>query len=123
MLSTRGELNSLGVNPGQLRHRITLLEQSTVTDAAGVSVVYAPGSPPVTAWAKIETLDASDRQLAGITSSFVAIKVTIRYNAAFAAQKRIQSPSGNQYVILGIQNLLEMNAYLVLTCEGIGSDT
>lgn len=120
MPSKRGDLNSLGINPGQFRHRVTLLEQTTGTDESGVVTTYAPANPPLAVWAKIEGLRSEDAIKSGQDISKVHLTITIRYNAAFTPKKQLQRWNGNRYVINGIENVLEMNAYLILTCEGVG---
>lgn len=119
-ISSRGEINSIGINPGQFRHHITILEPVYGTDATGVVVSYAPSTPPVTAWAKIEGLRAEDQIKSGQDISKVQLRITVRYNKCFTPAKRIQKWNGNQYVINGVENVLEMDAYMILTCEGIG---
>jgi SPP1 family predicted phage head-tail adaptor len=119
--NSRSGINSIGINPGQFRHRITLLEPTLGTDASGVVATYAPADPPLKAWAKIEGLRSEGQVQSGQDISSVYLKITIRYNPAFQAQKAIQRWNGNQYVIEGTpENVLELGAYMVLTCRGIG---
>ena len=123
MPASRGEINSIGINPGQFRHHITILEETTTTDESGVVVTYAPATPPVMAWAKIEGLRAEDQIKSGQDISTVQLRVTVRYNPLFIPAKRIQKWNGNQYIIKGVENVMEMNAYMILTCEGIGTNS
>jgi SPP1 family predicted phage head-tail adaptor len=110
------------INPGQFRHKITLLEQTSGSDESGVTVTYQPDNPPVTAWAKIEYLRADDVIKAGQDVSQVFLKVTMWYRPEFATNKRIQAPNGNQYVIQAVENVGGMNIYGVLMCVGIGAN-
>jgi len=110
------------IDPGQFRHQITLLEQVVGSDASGATVTYAPESQPVKAWAKIEYLRGTDIIKSGQDVSQVYLKITAWYRAEFSANKRIQGPSGNQYVIQAVENVLEMNTYMVLMCLGVGAN-
>jgi SPP1 family predicted phage head-tail adaptor len=110
------------IDPGQFRHQITLLSETTISDASGVSVTWAAASPPVTAWAKIEYLRGTDLIKAGQDVTQAYLKVTMWYRPQFTAQSRIQTLSGNQYIIQAIENVLEMNTYMVLTCLGVGGN-
>lgn len=119
-MNQRDQISSLGINPGQFRHHVTLLEPTITEDASGSVTTYAPATPPVKAWAKIEGIRAEDAVKSGETISAVQLTITVRYNAAFTPNKQIQRFNGNRYFIRGVENVLEMNAYLVLTCEGVG---
>ncbi len=110
------------IDPGQFRHQITLLEQVSSSDASGMTVTYQPDDIPVTAWAKIEYLRGMDIIKAGQDISQVYLKITAWYRPEFTANKRIQAPNGNQYVIQAVENVSEMNVYMVLTCLGIGAN-
>jgi SPP1 family predicted phage head-tail adaptor len=116
----RGEMNSLGINPGQMRHLITLLEPSTITGAAGAVTTYSPGIPPVQFYAKIECAGNEEVIRAGQDVTKSHIKVTARYNVLISSQKHIETPSGARYVIQTVEDLLEMRAYMELICEGVG---
>lgn len=110
------------IDPGQFRHQITLLEQVAGNDSSGVNVAYVADSQPVNAWAKIEYLRGDALLKAGQDVSQVRLKVTMWYRAEFTANKRIQGPTGNQYVIEAVENVLEMNTYMVLMCLGVGAN-
>jgi SPP1 family predicted phage head-tail adaptor len=111
---------NIGINPGRLRHTITLLEPQTTVGVSGVETTFAPGSPPVTALAEIKYVRGVDVIKSGQVVSQTYLTVTIRYNPAFTAGKRIQKYDGKQYIIQAVENVREMNAYMVLTCLGLG---
>ena len=121
-MNRRGELNTLGINPGQLRWVVTLLEPTSDIGAAGVETTFAPATPPVTARARIETIRGEEAVKAGLDGSLTYLKVEIRYNPCFTPQKRIQQDNGNQYIIQSVENVLEMNAYMTLLCLGVGAN-
>jgi len=110
------------IDPGQFRHQITLLEQVPGSDASGVTVTYTPDSNPIVAWAKIDYLRGDAMIKAGQDVSQVYLKITMWYRAEFTANKRIRAPNGNQYVIQAVENVLEMNTYMVLMCLGVGAN-
>ena len=111
---------NIGINPGRLRHTITLLEPTTAAGASGMVTTYAPANPPTTALAEIKYVRGIDVIKSGQAVSQTYLSVTIRYNPAFAAGKRIQKWNGEQYIIQAVDNVKEMNAYMVLTCLGLG---
>jgi head-tail adaptor len=112
-----------GIDPGQFRHLVTLLEESTSgSDASGAPVSWAVGDPPLTAYMKIESLKADEIIKAGLDVSQVDLKLTGWYRPQFTAQSRIQAPSGNVYIVQAVQNVLEMNIFMVLLCLGVGAN-
>lgn len=110
------------IDPGRFRHPITLLTPTTVTDASGLTVTWTAGSPPVTTWADIEYVRGTDLIRAGQDATQTYLKVTAWYLAQFTAQSRIQTLSGNQYIIQAVENVQEMNEFMVLTCLGVGAN-
>jgi SPP1 family predicted phage head-tail adaptor len=110
------------IDPGEFRHQITLLSPVAGTDSAGANVTYAADPVPVTAWAKIETIRGDEMIKAGQDVSQVFLKVTSWYRPDFTVNARIQAPSGNVFVIQYIENVREMNVFMVLTCLGIGAN-
>lgn len=83
---------------------------------------WVPGSPPLTAYAKIDPLRAAEVIKGGSDVSQVRIDVTIRYRPGITANMRLQTPNGAQLLIEGIENRLEMNMWLILTCLGVGAN-
>jgi SPP1 family predicted phage head-tail adaptor len=109
-------------DPGSFRHLVTFLKQMPVSDASGTSVQWFPSSPPETAWAKIETLRATDVIKSGQTVSQVYLTVTMWYRAGVESKDRIFGPNGKQYVVQAVENVLERNVYLVLTCVALAGN-
>lgn len=110
------------IDPGRFRHQITLLSPVTGSDSSGVSVTYAAASPPIVAWVEIEYVRGVDVIKAGQDASQVFLKVTGWWRSQFTTNSRIQSPSGNVYIIQAVENVREINQYMVLTCIGIGAN-
>ena len=112
------------INPGELRHTITQLNQLTGTDASGANISYVPASPPVTVRAKIQPMKGSDVIRAGQDIAKVPVEITVRYSAVVTWQPnmRILSDNGSVFIIQAIQNVEERNILLVLTCLGLGAN-
>jgi len=109
------------IDPGKFRHRVALLNQSQSTDASGVSATWTAG--PTIAWMAIEYVRGTDIIKAGqdVTQSY--LKLTGWWRPEFTASQRVQVPSGAVYIIQAVENVLEMNQYMVLTCLGVGATT
>jgi len=112
--------NDITINPGDLRHHLTLLEPTTGTDASGVVTTFAAGDPALKVWSKIEGLGAEDAIKSGQDISRVQLKITMRYNAAVLPTKQLQRWNGNRYIIKGIVDVQERGVKLIVYCEGIG---
>jgi head-tail adaptor len=114
------------INPGDLRHKITRLNQVIGSDSSGVGIAYAPSSPPVIVPADIEILSGVDAIRDGQDVAQITAKVTIRgygnpqYVATWQSNQRIMIPGGSTLVIKVIENVQKRNIKLVLDCVGIG---
>ena len=109
-------------DPGDFRHLITLLEPTTGTDESGTTVSYEPGTPPITAFAKIDYLRGTEMIKAGQDVSQTYLKITAWYRPEFSATSRIRTASGSHYRIQAVENVHEMSVFMVLTCLGIGTN-
>jgi len=109
------------IDPGGFRHLVTLLQATASSDASGAITVWSAGSPPVTAWCKIEFLRGDELVKSGQDVSQQFIKVTAWWRAAFIATQRL-SWQGNQYIIQAVENVSGMNTYMVLLCLGVGAN-
>ena len=118
----RDRLN-IGINPGRLRTLLTLLEETPTLDASGAGITYAAAVPPTTAYAEVGFASGAEVIRMGLDVSLQYFRVTLRYNPAFTAKKHIQTPNGSEYIIQAIENVKERNAYLILMCLGVGSNT
>lgn len=110
--------STITFNPGELRHRISLLKESTVTDISGTSVQWAEFA---TTRAKIYTLSARQVLQAGRDISETVVMVEIRYRADLPAAMRVQTRNST-YTVQAIENVEERNIKLVLTCIGLGTN-
>jgi SPP1 family predicted phage head-tail adaptor len=110
------------MDPGRLRHLITFLNPVTSIANAGAEVDWVASSPPETARAEIAPFRGIDVIKAGQDISQVMIMITLRYRSDVLANRRIQAPNGSQYVIRAVQNVLERNRWMELTCMALGSN-
>jgi len=110
------------MDPARLKHRVTFLQQTASSDASGSIVIWAAASPPDVTWAAIEPMHGLDIIKAGQDISQIGITVTMRYRPGRLPSGRLQAPSGSIYIIRAIENVLEMNVWLVLTCLGLGAN-
>ena len=110
------------INSGELRHRITFLRQTSVQDISGEGVAWLPDSPPFQVYAKIEPLSAAETIRNGQDIGQTMARVTVRYNAEIKDTLRFVSPNGGLWIIKAIQNLLEMDIVMVMTCSSLGPD-
>jgi len=111
------------INPGEFRHKVSLLSQVNAIGKAGMETTWSPGDTPVYVWAKIEFLRGDELVGSGIDISRAYLKVTSHYSAAFSGGQRIQTADGKQYIIQYPENVKNMNIYMVLTCLAIGANT
>ncbi len=108
------------INPGKFRTPLTLLEPTAGSDASGVTVTYAPGSPAITIYADVEYLRGREALRAGQDVTQTILIATSWYRPEFTAQKRLQTAAGAQYIIQNVNNVREMGVTMELTCIGIG---
>jgi head-tail adaptor len=117
---TRADSGYPSIDPGDLRHLITYLEQTTVNDASGVSTAWLPASPPVTSWAGMETINVRDMIQGGQTISQVIAKWTVRWEPGIAQTSRFVDENGGFWIIEAVNNVQARNVLLELTCLGLG---
>ena len=103
------------LNPGELRHRVTVLAETAVTNAAGTDTMLIP---VITAWAKIEPVKGTDVIRAGQSITQVPVMVSMYYDARVQPNMQLQTPN-RSYAIQAIRNVLELNAVMELTCLAI----
>lgn len=110
------------IDPGEFRHHFTFLNQIPASDASGTSVSWSAASPPETAWGKMQMVRGTDVIKSGQDTAQVFMMLTTWYRSGSYSNKRIQTPNGSQFVIQAVENVLQMNAFMVLTCIGIGAN-
>jgi SPP1 family predicted phage head-tail adaptor len=105
------------IDPGELRHQITIQQWSSVRSAIGeASDSFSDYKADI--WAKIESAGANEfyrsRKLQGEGSHVV----TIRYDDAPSTEIKMQVVFGSRnFDIQGVLNVEERNVWLVLLCR------
>ena len=107
------------LDPGDLRHQITILRPTPSSDESGTTVVMAPFA---TARAKIEPVRGIDVIRSGQTTTQLFLTVTMWWQAGILADMQVQAPNG-LYVIQAVDNVLELNQILKLTCLALGRNS
>jgi head-tail adaptor len=105
-------------NPGALRHQIAILKQTYGEDESGTSVEYVP---LLYTYAAIETTSTGSSDSDGQNVAQVGLKVTIRWQSGIDPSMRVQARNGN-YEIQAIENVEEMDTWLVLTCQALSAN-
>jgi SPP1 family predicted phage head-tail adaptor len=103
------------LNPGDLRHRVTVLEEAVTSNAAGTDTVL---SPVISAWAKIDPMRGTDLIRSGQNITELPVIVSMYYDARVQPKMQLQTLNG-RYAIQAVRNVLELNAVMELTCLAI----
>lgn len=117
--SATGSFPSL--SPGDLRHWVTFMDQVISDGVAGKKITWVPSSRG--AWAKIETIRGVESIRSGQDLSILFLTVSMWFQDGISSRGHILSPSGMEYVINTIENVLQMNQVLILNCQSIGSQS
>lgn len=110
------------IEPGDLRHRITALDQVTVQDASGYTASWVPASPPLYARAKIVPLRGIEALKSGQDVSKLYSTVTIRFAEGWAPNMRFTDENENYYLIQAIRDVEKRQVLLEMTCLEIGAN-
>jgi SPP1 family predicted phage head-tail adaptor len=105
------------LDPGEMIHWISILQETTVDDISGTSAVWAPF---LSMWAKIDPVRGTDVLKAGqdTAQSFMTIK--IRWQPGILANMRVQTLDGT-FIIQGKpEDPGNRHVILVLNCIGLG---
>ena len=111
------------IDPGDLRHLITYLNQTTVSDASGTATAWLPASPPVTSWAAMEVISGvKDLMQGGQTISQVLAKWTVRWEPGIETTSRFSDEDGGFWIVEAVHNVGGRNVVLELTALGLGAN-
>lgn len=113
------QYNPLVLASGDLIHSITFLEKTNVIDASGNTETWA--SAGKVSRAKIDPMRGLELIRSGVDVTQNYITISIRYRDDVDATMRVQFES-KVYLIEAIENVLERNRVLKLTCLGLGSN-
>ena len=120
MMATR-EPGWPSIDPGRMIHKVTFLDQQTITDISGTVVQWVPINPPV--WAEINEIGGREVLRAGqdTTQSYSEIKVW--WQSWIKAAMRVrEEPNGPTRIIQSIQNIGKRNVGLVLNCVALSAN-
>lgn len=101
------------MNPGILRHRITIQKYGPVENSIGEKTVGYQDDYSV--WAKIEPISGRDRERLGKSETEVSHKVLIRYRTGITPANRIVY-NGRIFDIIVPINNGELNKTLTIFC-------
>jgi head-tail adaptor len=108
------------LDPGELIHQITILRQQASSDISGATVIYVPF---VQAYSKIEPLKGTDAFRSGQLTTQLPLIISLNWQAGILPNMRVlRNVTGAHYEIQAVENLLELNVTLVLTCLGLGAN-
>jgi hypothetical protein len=119
------------IDIGAMRHSVTVLQSGPasppVYDASGVSQnIWSAFATGVYAAIGGQAAGAgkggADVIRDGEIVSQIPLSIAMWYMSGLQPRMRILSDNGSTYVIQSIENVLEQNAVLVLTCLGIGAN-
>jgi head-tail adaptor len=105
------------LDPGEMIHRISILQETAVSDISGTSAAWVPF---VSMWAKIEPVRGTDLLKSGqdTAQSFMTIKIF--WQPGILANMRVQTLDGT-FIIQGKpENPGMRNVILILNCIGLG---
>jgi hypothetical protein len=108
------------VNPGRLRHQITIWRPKTVAGVSGSKTSYELF---ITAYAEIDPAYAASGQkprtpdvsATGQITSRLTVPITMNWEAGIEANMQVQT-AGGMYVIESVVNVGELNVTLILMC-------
>jgi len=106
------------LDPGEMRHQITILGQVPASDDSGNTVVMAP---LLTCYAKIEVVKGLDVILAGQETTQLFLIASIWWQAGIKANMQVQALNG-LYLIQSVENVLELDVVLKLNCLALGKN-
>lgn len=107
---------TMGVDAGELRHRVTLQTAATAADAGGGGSVT--WSNTATVWAMVEPLSAREQFHADQLRSPISHRIIMRYRSdvTVTAAMRI-SFSSRLFNIRGVRKLDEINQWIEVMAE------
>lgn len=111
------------LDSGMLRHSITI-EHDVVSSPPVINEGGVVETPEdfTTAMAGFETYNTGDHVREGQTTSELQAVVVLWYQPGILGGMRVVMPNGSKYVIQEVDNVLQMDIALVLTCLGLSNN-
>ena len=111
------------IDPGSMRHQIAILQETTddppQTDAGGVKRNFVPFITG--ARAAISLYRGKEQFAAGQTSAQAYMIIALWYQPGILPSQQVQARNGT-YLIMAVENVLEMSLVLELVCIAIGAN-
>lgn len=111
------------INVGNLRHPIAIQSQGPASpptyDAGGTAVSW---SQFTTALAAIDAVRGADVIRGGQTTTQLFLTLGLWWQPGILPNMRVVTETDAIYLIQSVENVLEMNAVLLLNCLGIGAN-
>ena len=111
-------MNWPSLDPGDMRHQITILAPTRGSDGSGSTVTMAPFT---SAYAKIVVVRGTDVIRAGQVTTQLFLTISIWYQAGILADMQVQALNG-LYVIQSVENVSELGVVLVLNCLALSQN-
>ena len=105
------------LNPGELVHRISILQPVAGSDESGATVTMQPLFANVPA--KIEVVRGIDVLRSGQATTQLYVTVSIWFRTGILPNMQVQGKNG-LYVIQSVENVLERGIVLKLNCLALG---
>lgn len=105
------------INPGKMIHWVTFLAEKEMIDISGTETIYVPF---LSTWAQIDPVRGLDVLRSGQATTTLFLTVTIYWQAGILPDQRIQTVSGDTYVIQAIENPGNRNVILICNCVQLG---
>lgn len=111
------------IDSGRMRHSITI-ERDVVASPPEINEGGVVSSPQTitSANAAFETYNTADQIRDGQITSHMETVVAMWYQPGILGGDRVIMPSGNKLIVQEVDNVLQMDIVLVLTCTGLGTN-
>lgn len=102
------------MNPGQLRHRITIQQKTRVQNEYGEEI--ADWVDVASVWASVNPISGREFFAAEAVNSEVTHKINMRYRSGITPDMRVKFKE-RYFQIIVVMNLQEKNVELQLLCK------
>jgi head-tail adaptor len=104
------------LDPGEMIHRIRILQETTVEDISGTAPAWVPF---LDTWAKIDPVRGTDLLKSGQDTAQLFLTVKIRWQTGVLSNMQLLTLNGT-YIIQTVENPGERNVILILNCLALG---
>lgn len=104
------------LDPGQMIHRVSILQETTIDDISGTAPAWTPF---VDTWAQIDPVRGAEVLKSGQDTAQLYLTVKIRWQVGILANMRVQALNG-LYLIQTVENPGNRNVILILNCIALG---